>query len=183
MIPSSQFSFWAQVGMWVACVGLTFAVGFASTLALNRMRKNNNEAAFTPAWYEANKPSFAPPAILFPIAWSVLFALLGTSLFLTVRRQGLIPTQVFATMIGLYIANLVLIFVWTPTFFGMRKFGVALAEIVMMLMVGIIIIVMQLRSVNPACKGAALTVVPYVLWLLYAFALTTHFVLEAHRPQ
>lgn len=144
-------------------------IGYASTLVVGR-----DKSSLTPPWYLRNKPRFAPPPLVFSIAWGVLFFLLSASLFMTLRRQGKIPARMFNWLVGLYAANLALVFVWTPTFFRFRKVGLALAEIVAMIAVAIAIAVFQSR-LTPVCPGAIVALVPYVLWLLFAAKLTWHF--------
>lgn len=167
-LPPSRFSTRSQVGLFIASVAVTYIVGYASTLVTGRTN-------LRPAWYEMNKPSFAPPPIVFSVAWGVLFMLLSVSMFLTLRRHGRIPARAFGWLIALYAANLALIFWWTPTFFKLRMVGVALAEIAVMIAIVIMITFGQLH-LRPVCPGAIILLVPYGLWLLFATALTVHFV-------
>ena len=167
-LPPSRFSTPAQAGLLVASVAATYAVGYASTLVTGR-------GNLRPAWYEANKPRFAPPPIVFSVAWGVLFFCLSVSLFLTLRRHGRIPAGAFNWLVALYAANLALIFWWTPTFFKLRRVGVALAEIAAMVAVTVVIATVQLR-LRPVCPGAVIPLAPYAVWLLFAAALTAHFV-------
>lgn len=40
-------------------------------------------------WYEnLQKPSWTPPAIAFPVAWSVLYTLMGTAAWLVWKRRA-----------------------------------------------------------------------------------------------
>ena len=167
-LPPSRFSTPAQVWLFVASVAVTYLVGYASTLVTGR-------ANLRPAWYEMNKPRFAPPPTVFSVAWGVLFMLLSISLFLTLRRHGRVPAGAFRWLVALYAWNLALIFCWTPTFFKLRKVGLALAEIAAMIAVVITITVLQLR-LRPVCPGAIIPLAPYGMWLLFAAALTAHFV-------
>ena len=56
---------------YVYCILITLAVGGLSAL----LTRNNMDV------YETiNKPPLAPPAILFPIVWGILYVIMGASL-------------------------------------------------------------------------------------------------------
>lgn len=156
-LPSST-----DVLMLVASLAVTFAVGYASSWFTD----NRSE------WYDKMKPVYAPPGIVFMIVWAILFFLLSISLFLTLRLKNVDGPRAIA--VALYAVNLVLIFLWTPTFFKWRQFAVALAEIVGMLLISFILIFMHFKRTDSPI--AAITLVPYALWLVFAFVLNLHFV-------
>lgn len=114
-------------------------------------------------WIE--RPWFYPPAVLFPIVWTVLFTLLGIALFL-VWREGIgrrdvrIALLAFALQLGLNLA-------WTPAFFGLRRPDLALG-VLMLLWVAIVWTIVVFARVRPLA-GALL--VPYLAWVTFAFAL------------
>ena len=64
------------------------------------------------------QPPLAPPAILFPIAWSALYALMGVSLYRVLRRGG--PSAETAALV--YALQLVFNFAWSLLFFNARLF-------------------------------------------------------------
>lgn len=152
----------ADVLMLVASLAVTYTVGYASSWFTD----------IETDWYEKMKPVYTPPGIVFMIVWAILFFLLAISLFLTLRLKNVDGPRAIA--LALYGVTLVLVFLWTPTFFRWRQFAVALAEIVGMLLISFILIFMHLRRTNSPI--AALTLVPYALWLVFAFVLNLHFV-------
>ncbi len=118
-------------------------------------------------WYQTlQKPSFQPPPIAFPIAWTILYALMGVALAMILtlppsprRRLGLI----------LFFVQLALNFAWSPIFFGGHDIG--LAKIVIFLMAAIAAAAagqfLRLRRV------AGLLLIPYLAWLIFAAMLNT----------
>lgn len=147
----------------VASLAVTFAVGYASSWFMDQEAND---------WYEKSKPVYTPPGIVFTIVWAVLFFLLAISLFLTLRLKDLDGPRTVA--LALYAINLVLIFLWTPTFFKWRQFAVALAEIAGMFVISAILIFIHVKHTKTPI--AAITLVPYALWLAFAFVLNLHFV-------
>lgn len=113
-------------------------------------------------WYpELAKPWFTPPSWLFGPAWTVLYTMMGVSLFLVVRetreRRVLLPFAV----------QLVLNAGWSIAFFGLRSPAAGLAVIVLL----IAAIAWTIRAFDRVSRRAALLLVPYLLWVLYATAL------------
>jgi translocator protein len=156
-LPSST-----DVLLMVASLAVTYAVGYASSWFMDDRSD----------WYDKMKPVYTPPGIVFTIVWAIMFFLLSISLFLTLRLKNVDGPR--AVAIALYAINLVLIFLWTPTFFKWRQFAVALAEIVGMLLISFILIYVHFKRTNSPI--AAMTLVPYAMWLVFAFVLNLHFV-------
>ncbi len=107
-----------------------------------------------------NKPPFAPPASLFPIVWTILYILLGTSYYLVKNQEGCngeIITRV-------YILNLVLNFFWSIIFFNLRAYLAAFVWIILLILSTILLI----REFSSCRKIAGIMNIPYLLWLLFA---------------
>lgn len=160
-LPPSKFSPLQQGILFLIAAAVTFGVGYASSVF---MRGGDR------SWYDKMKPKFTPPDIVFKVVWPVLFVLLAISLFLTLRLYG---NNAFYPLFALYILNLVLIFLWTPTFYKWRNFPAAFAEIVAMIAVSLAIIALHVKKTG--CMGAAVMMVPYVLWLMFAAVLNGTF--------
>lgn len=113
---------------------------------------------------QLTQPSWAPPAWLFGPVWSVLFALMGVSVWLVWRTHGL---RGAGTALKLYAAQLVANALWTWLFFAWRQGGLALAEIAILwlLILATIIAFWRLHRL------AALLLVPYLAWVSFAAAL------------
>jgi tryptophan-rich sensory protein len=111
------------------------------------------------------QPAWAPPPWLFGPVWTVLYALIAVSGWLVWRRAGWSGAR---TALTVYAVQLVLNALWTPLFFGAGLFGIAFAEIVLLAAVIVATIVLFARH----SRTAAAMLVPYLLWVSFAAALT-----------
>lgn len=109
----------------------------------------------------ANKPPLVPPGWLFPVVWTILYALMGIS---AARVWAAPKSQTRSRGLNLFIAQLIVNFFWSPIFFNARAYGLALAWLLLLwVLVGLMIL--QFRKVD---KTAALLQIPYLLWLTFA---------------
>ncbi len=76
--------------------------------------------------FSVAKPSFNPPSWLFAPVWTLLFLLMGITLYLLWTNKA--PWPVFA----LFALQFVLNILWSALFFGLRSPGAALIEIVIL---------------------------------------------------
>lgn len=107
-----------------------------------------------------NKPPLAPPAFLFPVVWTVLYLLLGTSYYL-VKNQKDCSGEVITNV---YILNLVLNFFWSIIFFNLRAYLAAFVWIILLILSTILLI----REFSSCRKIAGIMNIPYLLWLIFA---------------
>ena len=110
------------------------------------------------------KPSFAPPAWSFPVAWALLYALMGYAAYLIYLSDS--PRR--SKALKLYAAQLAVNFAWTPVFFGLKSITGGLVIILML----DILVAMMIFVFAKIRRKAALAVMPYLLWCLYATYLT-----------
>ncbi len=107
------------------------------------------------------KPFLSPPGIVFPIVWTVLYALMGIG-------AGLIAasTQSGKRTVGLRLfwAQLVFNFFWSVIFFNMRAYGAALIWLVILWA----LIFAMIRAWYSVDKTAALLQIPYLVWVTFA---------------
>src|SRR5689334_9991234 len=77
-------------------------------------------AVFKPdAWYEnLAKPAWNPPNRVFPIAWAVLYVMMGVAAWNVWRLAGFSGAG-FA--LGLWVLQLVLNAAWSGIFFGLKR--------------------------------------------------------------
>ncbi len=123
-------------------------------------------ASAVPTWYQQiKKPSWNPPSWVFGPVWTILYAMMGTAVWL-VWRSGSERRDV-RTAIGLYGGQLTLNALWTPIFFGLKAPGLALAEIVPLWGM-LAATVVQFFRIRPA---AGLLLLPYLAWTTFATAL------------
>jgi tryptophan-rich sensory protein len=78
-------------------------------------------------WFDAlDKPALMPPGAVFGIAWTILYILLGLALAMILHARG---ARGRGLAIGLFVAQLLINYAWSPLFFAMHKVGLALAMI------------------------------------------------------
>ena len=141
----------------LVCLALCLGVGFAS---------GSVTYPEIPTWYASLvKPSWTPPNQAFPLVWSVLYTMMGFSLWLLWDRG--INAAVTRTAIILFIVQLVLNAAWSPIFFALHQTRVALAIIVLMA----IAIAATIVAACPSRRVAARLLVPYLAWVVYATSL------------
>ena len=82
-----------------------------------------------PIWYDSlNKPVFNPPSWVFAPVWTILFVLMGVSLYL-VWDKGLKEKKVKIAL-GFFSAQLLLNVLWSVIFFGLQQPFYAFIEII-----------------------------------------------------
>lgn len=122
----------------------------------------------TPAiatWYAAlQKPSFSPPNGIFGSVWTVLYILMGLSMYLIwVKSSGKEAKEAFA----LFGVQLTLNVLWSIIFFGLKSPLYAFFEIIVLWAA----IALTIRSFRRVSKTAAYLLIPYILWVSFAAAL------------
>jgi len=109
------------------------------------------------------KPSLAPPAILFPIVWTVLYILMGVSSALVYnKRQGNENNTLNALIV--YFISLLINFAWSPVFFIKRNFLFALILLIA-LWISVLVTILKYKKLSPP---AAYLQIPYLLWCSFA---------------
>ena len=109
-------------------------------------------------------PSFAPPAFVFPLVWSILYLLIGASfgiVFLD-KRKGL-STEKRKGLILLILQHLFNL-IWYPLFFGAQNFFVSLVDILIMIFLTVLVI----YFFSAISKTATVFLFIYLLWLVFA---------------
>jgi translocator protein len=128
--------------------------------------------AAIPTWYASlNKPFFNPPNWIFGPVWTILYILMGISLYLIVR-EGL-KTPLVRQGVALFAIQLVVNLVWSIVFFGMHSPVSALAVIFLLLALLIGTIVLFYRISH----AAAWLLVPYLIWCCFATILNASIIM------
>jgi translocator protein len=115
------------------------------------------------SWYESLvKPGFNPPSWLFAPVWTLLFILMGISLFLVIMegkkgRDVRIPLILFGI-------QLVLNILWSFAFFGAQSPLAGLLVILFLL----IFIIATMVAFFPVRQAATWLLVPYLVWVSFA---------------
>jgi tryptophan-rich sensory protein len=117
-------------------------------------------------WYQAlAKPDWNPPDVVFPMGWTVIYALI-TVAGITAWRAA--PTSAAAEwVLGLFALNGFLNISWSLIFFRLQRPDWAFYEVTLLWLSILVIIVYCGRF----SKTAALLLVPYLGWVTFAGAL------------
>lgn len=116
-------------------------------------------------WFASlRKPSFMPPDWAFPVAWTILYILLGLSLALILHARG---ARGRPLAIGLFVVQLILNYSWSPLFFAAHKVSLAFWVIVAMFLIAAAAAWFFFRI----RRAAGLLMLPYLVWLVFAGAL------------
>lgn len=144
-----------QVFGCVAWLGVSFiaaAVGSAASIQAGSF------------YTQLVRPGWAPPPEVFGPVWTVLYTVMGIAAWL-VWRVGGFRTARFA--LTLFLAQLAVNALWSWLFFGWHLGGAAFADIAL-LWVLIVATLVAFWRVRPL---AGVLLVPYLLWVSFAFAL------------
>lgn len=117
-------------------------------------------------WYTAlAKPDIVPPDWAFPAAWAAIYVFMGLALAMIIHARG---SRVRGTAIAFFAVQLVANLIWSPLFFGMHQVFWSLVTIGVMFVLAFAttIVFGRIRI------GAALLMVPYLAWLVFAGILT-----------
>ena len=109
------------------------------------------------------KPPLAPSKILFPIAWSIIYLLLGISYYLYKKENS------DKTIDIVYYIGLIVNYLWTFIFF---VFKLRLLAIFWIILLDILVILLAILYYKYE-KKSTLLLIPYILWIIFATYLTT----------
>ena len=112
---------------------------------------------------ELVKPSFAPPPIVFPIVWTILYILMGISSYLI--DSSLNTNKTKAKQI--YIIQLIFNLLWSFLFFTFKLYLLSFLWIIILIIL-VIIMIVEFFKIS---KISAYLQIPYLLWLVLASAL------------
>lgn len=107
-----------------------------------------------------NKPSFSPPAYLFPVVWTFLYILMGVSSYIIYSSNDAGKRKALTT----YVIQLVFNFFWSILFFGLSQYLFAFIWLIALIIL-IAIMIYQFYEISPV---AAYLQIPYLLWCLFA---------------
>ena len=143
-----------RVKPYIISIIIALGVGIVSSLlTMDNMR----------IYSEVNTPPLSPPSIVFPIAWSILFLLMGIS-------AAMIYTSDNASLgerkkaLYIYALSLFFNFTWSLIFFNLREFLFAFIWLVA-LFVLILKTIIEYYKIN---KVAGLLQIPYAIWVAFA---------------
>ena len=134
----------------IFCIVLPLAVG-----GLSAFLTRNSMQTFD----SINKPSLAPPGWLFPVAWTILYILMGIASYLVVTSRK--PNGSALITYGL---QLIFNFFWSIIFFNLNLYLFAFIWLVM-LWILILKTTIQFYQIS---EPAGYLMIPYLLWVTFA---------------
>ena len=135
---------------------IPLATGFLSWLFTN----GNMEI-----YQRINVPPLSPASILFPIVWTILYILMGISLYIFRVSRADCETKRKGYMF--YALQLLFNFMWTVLFFNIEAFTFSAVWLAVM----IILILFNIIWFSRANKLSAYLLVPYLIWCIFALYL------------
>lgn len=144
----------------IIALALPLAVGFVGSL-FTRPEIDG--------WYATlNKPEWNPPNWLFGPVWTVLYTLMGISIYLIWKSPA--PASKKRNITVLFLVQLALNLAWSYIFFHQHQIASAFFEIIFLWF----FILFTIFSMPKVSKIAALLMVPYLLWVTFAAILNYH---------
>jgi benzodiazapine receptor len=120
-----------------------------------------NSTPATSKWYKSLKQSpLTPPSWVFPIAWTILYALIIASGVVFLTNGGVVRSTGFLYYCTAWVLNLS----WSPIFFTYQRPDISFVIILAMLT----FIVLNIRAFYSVSRLATYLLVPYVVWVSFA---------------
>ena len=134
---------------------ITFIIATAPSLFVNTADSYNNFI----------KPDIYPPSYLFPVIWSLLYLLMGISIYIISETK---TCQNKTKSYILYFSQLIVNSLWTIIFFtlDLKLLGVFW---IILLIILVIIMMIEFFKIN---KISTYINIPYIIWLSYALILS-----------
>lgn len=135
------------------CLAIPVGVGILSALvSMDGMKRFETVA----------KPPLTPPGWLFPVAWTILYLLMGYASYVVWRSDA--PKEQIDHALRWYGAQLAANFLWSPLFFQWNLYLAALVCLVVML----VLIVVTMARFSRVDRKAGWLIAPYLCWVLFA---------------
>ena len=146
----------------LSSIGLCLAIGALGSIFTSSSVNN---------WYESIlKPSFNPPNWLFGPVWTILFILMGITLYLLLIAK---KSKNRTLTLKLFYAQLGFNLLWSIFFFGWKNPLLALIDLIIL---WIFILFTLLKTFKVSRRGGYL-LIPYLVWVSFAFVLNLSIVL------
>jgi len=132
---------------FIFCILITEGAGIIGSIATSSSVKT---------WFlTINKPSFQPPPWIFAPVWTLLFLLMGISLYFVWNKKN---------DIRWFWIQLFLNILWSYLFFGLKNPTLAVFEIILLWFAVLINIIIFWRY----NKKASILLLPYLAWVSFA---------------
>lgn len=117
---------------------------------------------FSDFFLKYEKPPLLPPGWLFPVVWTVLYAIMGYSAFLVSRSAASHNEKKNA--LAVYWLQLAFNFLWSIIFFRFELLWVGFADIILLL-ISVCAMAVMFGRILPE---AGYLNIPYVIWVAFA---------------
>ena len=135
------------------CIAIPLIVGAVAVL----LTQNSMEV-----FSMVEKPPLAPPSWLFPVAWTILYILMGVSSYIIITSDA--EFYDIAEAMRIYVYQLIVNFLWPTFFFNFRWYFFSFLWLVLLW----ILVFFMIRKFSMINKVAALLNIPYLVWLTFA---------------
>ena len=142
-----------KIKLFLICVAIPLIVGLISGFI-----SRNAMSSFG----ELIKPPLSPPAILFPIVWTILYILMGIASYLILTSNA--TPEEKENALSVYGLQLFVNFFWSIFFFNLEWY---LFSFLWLLLLWILIFncITLFYHIN---KTAAYLMIPYLIWVTFA---------------
>ncbi|HVJ03521.1 MAG TPA: TspO/MBR family protein [Sphingomonas sp.] len=138
----------------IVTVPFILLLGFAS----GRLAPSGSE---NPWFVRLAKPAIMPPDWAFPVAWTIIYVLLGLALAMVLNARG---ARGRGAALAVFVLQMAINLAWSPVFFGLHQVAIALGMIAALIVLVAVTALLFWR----VRKGAALLLLPYLAWLGFA---------------
>ncbi len=137
----------------IICLLIPLAIGGLSVLLTNGSME---------AFSRLKQPPLSPPQWAFPVAWTILYLLMGWASYLVYVSDA--PHNRIKRALVVYAVQLLLNFCWTMIYFAAAQYLLAFIWLVVLFAM-ILITFSQFRRRS---KLAAYLLIPYIAWVAFA---------------
>ena len=141
---------WQKIKPFVYYIGLSLGVGAVAALLT---RGNMN------IYDNITEPPLSPPMWLFPVVWSILYVLMGISLYLILSSKKCTKSAIYYFALQLFFN-----FCWPIAFFNFQLFWFAFVW----LLVLIYLVIRMLIEYYKINRVAFWLQIPYLIWIVFA---------------
>ena len=142
-----------DIKLLAKCIALPLIVGAVSALLTSGSMK---------LFDMVEKPPLSPPGWLFPVAWTILYTLMGVASYLVLTSDA--EKQEISKAISLYIYQLIVNFLWPTFFFSFRWFFFSFLWLILL---WVLVLLTTIRFYRIS-KPAGYLMIPYLVWLTFA---------------
>ena len=107
------------------------------------------------------RPPLSPPSWIFPVVWTILYILMGISLYLVrIKKTDINKKTAYIS----FAVQLFLNFIWSPIFFSMGAYVLAFVVLIL-LWLSVMVMILLFGRID---RRAAYLNIPYLVWLTFA---------------